>query len=279
MPFRASWAQRRLAGELADLRKAADLSTREVAEGFGWNASKVSRIENAQVKVEPGDVIKLARLYGVADSEVSRLCNMARESRTDIWWDRFAPWLPEPYYNLIGYENDATRLRCMQSTVFPGLLQARDYAASLINNSPSAFDADKADALIEVRSLRQRRLAEPEPLELDAIIAEPVLRWAFGGPAVLHRQLQHVREMADRPNVTVRVVPYANAIVMLPLELYEFGEDGLSIAFSETLWHNIVHEGPLETKRASRMLDHVATVALSPGETNLMIEQRIRETE
>lgn len=106
-----------------------------------------------------------------------------------------------------------------------------------------------------------------------------MLHWAFGGTAILHKQLRHVREMADRPNVTVRVVPYTNAIVLLPLELYEFGEDGLSIAFSETLWHNVVHEGPLETKRASRMLDRVAAMALSPDETNLMIEQRIGDTE
>jgi transcriptional regulator with XRE-family HTH domain len=278
MAFRASWAQRRLAGELADLRKAEKLSTREVADGFGWNASKVSRIENAQVKVESGDVIKLARLYGVPDGEVGRLCDMARESRTDIWWDRFAPWLPEPYYNLIGYENDATKLRCMQATVIPGLLQARGYATSVINTSPSVFDADKADALIEVRALRQRRLTEPEPLELDAIIAEPVLHWAFGGGAVLHEQLKHLRELSDRSNVTVRVVPYTSAIVMLPLELYEFGQDGPSIAFSETLWHNVVHEGELETKRATRMLDHVASMALSPDMTNQKIEQRIRET-
>lgn len=279
MVLKASWPQRRLAKELADLRAASGLSMREVAEELHWQPSKISRIEGALQRVAPKDVMELGRLYNLPDAEVERLRDLARESRTDIWWDRFAPWLPEPYYNLIGYENDAWRLRCLQSTVFPGLLQSRDYATCLVNSSPSGFDADKTDAMIEVRSLRQRRLTSPDPLEVDAVIGEPCLHWEFGGPKILSGQLRYVRELAELPNVTVRIVPYVAAIVMLPLELYEFGPEGPSIAFSETMWNNVTHEGDLETKRARRMLDHVAARALSVEETMQMIGRKISEIE
>jgi transcriptional regulator with XRE-family HTH domain len=278
MPFQASRSQKRLADRLAEARKTCGLSSQYVADQFGWQQSKISRIENAQVKVIPADVMKLAGLYELSE-EVSRLCAMARASRTDFWWQRFEPWVSESYYTLIGYENDATRLRSNQSTVVPGLLQIREYASALIANSPMSYDPDTADALIEVRMLRQRRLREPEPLRLDALVAESVLHWEFGGREVLHAQLRHLRDMSERANVTIRVVPFSTAQIVLPLELYEFGENiEDSVAFSETPWTNTIHDGPLEARRAHRMVDRMEATALSPRDSNTFIEQRIRES-
>jgi transcriptional regulator with XRE-family HTH domain len=279
MPFQASRSQKRLADRLAEARKATGLSSQHVADQFGWQQSKVSRIENAQVKVIPADVSKLADLYELPADLAARMCTMARDSRTDFWWQRFEPWVSESYYTLIGYENDATRLRSNQSTVVPGLLQIRDYTSALIANSPMIYDPDTADALIEVRMLRQRRLREPVPLQLDALIAESVLHWEFGGREVLHAQLRHLREMTERPNVTIRVVPFTAAQIVLPLELYEFGanlED--SVAFSETPWTNTIHDGPLEARRAHRVIDRMESLALPPEDSTMFIEQRIRES-
>lgn len=39
------------------------------------------------------------------------------------------------------------------------------------------------------------------------ILAETVLEWPVGGPAVMREQLTHLLEAADAPNVAIRVVP------------------------------------------------------------------------
>lgn len=279
MPFQASWVQEALARRLEELRTGKNWSTREVAAKLKWPQSKVSRIENALNKIDPLDVIKLGQLYELGEAEIDRLCEMARDSRTDMWWQRFEPWLPESYYKLIGYENEAVSLRSSQPSVVPGLLQTRDYATALIANSPIMYDEDTADALIDVRMQRQRRIDETEPLKLDVVIAESVLYWEYGGPDVLKAQLTHLREQAERPHVTIRVVPYTNAIILLPLEIYQFkGSEFAAVAFSETLWTNALHEGPQETKRALRMFERHAAMALSPDDSQRLIEQRITES-
>jgi transcriptional regulator with XRE-family HTH domain len=279
MPFQASRSQKRLADRLAEARKAAGLSSQHVADQLGWQQSKISRIENVQIKVTPGDVSRLAGLYDLPDDLSARLNAMARDSRTDFWWQRFEPWVSESYYTLIGYENDATRLRSNQSTVVPGLLQIRDYTSAIIAGSLMTYDPDTADALVEVRMLRQRRLNEPVPLQLDALIAESVFHWEFGGGEVLNAQLRYLREAVEQPNVTIRVIPFTAAQIVLPLELYEFGDNiEDSVAFSETPWTNTIHDGPLEARRAHRMIDRMESSALSPEDSIMIIERRIRES-
>jgi transcriptional regulator with XRE-family HTH domain len=276
----ANWPRRQLGKKLTELRTRAKLNQREAADLAGkWQASKVSRIEGAAQAATDQDVIDLARLYGATDEELQQMRSWVQEGRAASWWDEYAGFLPEPYYNLIGYESVASLMRCIQPIVFPGLLQSQDYAACLIQDSPSNFDEDKMEALVEVRTKRKRRLYDPYPLEIDAVVAESCLYWGFGGSDVLHGQLRYVRELCQLPTVTVRVVPYSSAIIMLPLELYEFEEEDMpSVAFSETLWENVTHTGSTQIRRAQRMLDRVASRALPPEESAEMIDRRISET-
>lgn len=279
MPFQASWVQAKLAKRLRDLRQENGLSGREAAAqlGDGWSQAKISRIESTETKADPLDVIKLGKLYGLPDSEIEQLCEMARDSRTNRWWKRYEEHLSETYYMLIGYENDALRVRSSQPHVVPGLLQTREYAAAVIAE-PVTYDDEKTHALIEVRMLRQRRLTDPEPLKLEVVIAESVLHWQFGGPEVLHAQLLHLREMAERDNVSVQVVPFTSAITMLPVQVFQFTDsDGASVAFSETHWTNELHEGPQDARRAHRMFERHASRALSPEETSKLIEAQARK--
>ncbi len=239
--------------------------------------AKISRIESAETKLDPVDVIKLGKLYGLGDAEIERLCEQARDSRTDRWWKRYEEHLSETYFTLIGYENDAIRVRTSQPHVLPGLLQTREYAAAVIAE-PVSYDDEKTEALIEVRMLRQRRLSDPEPLRLEAVIAESVLRWQFGGPDVLHDQLMHLREMGERENITIQVVPFTNAITMLPYQVFQFTDsEAASVAFSETHWTNEMHEGPQDARRAHKMFDRHASRALSPEETGKLIEALAKE--
>lgn len=279
MAFQASWLQRQLGRELLELREARGLSTREVGEALGWAHTKVGRVERAENKIDPMDVIRLGRYYKLTAADTERLCEMARESRTDIWWEKFKPWISEAYYALIGYENDATRMSALHNSVIHGLLQTEGYMRGLFETSALIRDPDRVDAHVDIRMLRQRRLFEPEPLNADMVIDEHVLATPFGGVKALNEQLRHLRELIELPNITIRVIASTNTTCRMPLDIYEFGgPEGPAVAMSESIFSTIIHDSPLEVRQARRVLDDVRAAALPPGETARLIEQRIRET-
>lgn len=279
MAFQASWLQQQLGAELLSLREAKSLTTREVGRSLGWAASKVARMERAENRIDPQDIIKLGRLYEIPDSEVTRLCEMARASRTDIWWERYKTWLSDSYYTMIGYENDATRIKTTHPSIVPGLLQTRRYIEGLFASNIVVTDPDRVSVLTEVRQLRQRRLTEPDnPLELVAIIPESVLYASFGGEDAMHEQLSHLRAMMELPNVDVRVLPTTRPVARLPLSLFEFGsEEGPAIAISDTDFGHVFYDAPMEILQTRRIVNHLHDLALGPDETVSLIEQRTRE--
>lgn len=280
MAFQASWLQRQLGKELLELRESRGHTTREVGEALGWAHTKVGRIERAENKIDPMDVIRLAKFYKLDDAGTDRLCTMARQSRTDIWWEKYKPWITEPYYILIGYENDATKLHALHNSVVHGLLQTERYMRGIFETSALIRDPDHVDMHVEVRLQRQRRLFEPEPLAVDLILDESVLGTPYGGVKALNEQLRRLRELSELPNILIRAISSTAAVSRMPLDIYEFGgADGPAVAMSETLYSTIVHDGQLEVRQARRALEFVQGAAMSPRETARVIERKIRETD
>ena len=130
-------------------------------------------------------------------SEIDRLCEDARSARSAIWWQRYDRWLPASHVSYLSYENDASRAWSVGPLVIPGLLQTAEYTRALFGPE-NLQDPDRVDAWVSVRTQRQQRLTEqPSPLELTAFVGEAALRSEYGGRAVLHAQLLHLRELAD----------------------------------------------------------------------------------
>lgn len=280
MAFQASWLQRQLGKELLKLREARGHTTREVGEALGWAHTKVGRIERAENKIDPVDVIRLAKYYKLDDANTDRLCTMARQSRTDIWREKYKPWLTDPYYTLIGYENDATKLHALHNSVVHGLLQTEGYMRGIFETSALIRDPDHVDMHVEVRLQRQRRLFEPEPLAVDLILDDSVLGTPYGGAKALNEQLRHLRELSRLPNISIRAISATAAVNRMPLDIYEFGgADGPAVAMSETLYSTIIHDGQLEVRQARRALEFVQAAAMSREETARVIERKIRETD
>lgn len=278
MAFEASWLQQRLGEELAAARDAAGLSVRDVGERLDWHHSKVSRVERAEVKTTSADVISLAKLYGLPDSEAERLCVMARQSRTKIWWKAYREVISSEYYDLIGYENDAVRIDSLHSTVIDGLLQTREYMTALLKLSEFVRDPDRVDGMIEVRQLRQRRLTEPTPLIADFTIDESVLSIPYGGQAVQVNQLHYLLKVAERPNVTIRVLPTSVATERGPFTVYSFGGDeGPAIASFDALSTNMLTDSPMNVRAARRVLQAAQNRSLSPEDSATFISKKIEE--
>ncbi|MET8974383.1 DUF5753 domain-containing protein, partial [Streptomyces sp. NPDC004539] len=141
--------------------------------------------------------------------------------------------------------------------------------------------ADEVDQFVQVRLARQRRLTDEDPMSLWAVLAEGVLRQHVGGPAVMHAQLEHLATMAERPNVTVQVLPFsrgAHSGMFGPYLLLSFPQvASLDLVLTETPTGNIWMEQEPEVAYYRALFDDARTTALPPTESLTLIRRIAKE--
>lgn len=189
----------RLSRALAQLRGSTDLDGTEVARRLGWSPSKITAIERDQWKrPNPRDVKDLLDVYGVTD-QVRRddLLELARQARMRGWWYEYREVLRS---ELVEFEAEAVFIRTREVSVVPGLLQTADYARAL-------FEGGQQDRIEQRVAARMRRQEILERVKLCVIIEEAAIRKRIGGSKVMAEQLQHLVDLADRPNIEIRVLP------------------------------------------------------------------------
>ncbi|RZS34274.1 helix-turn-helix protein [Herbihabitans rhizosphaerae] len=266
--------RRRLASELRRLREAAGLTIDEVGERLECSASKISRIETAQVGVTTRDVRDMLDLYGVPDDQKEALVQLAREARKKGWWHSYNEIFTGTF---VGLESEASSLHTHQALLVPGLLQTEDYMRSVIR----AIRPDVADAEVErrvkARLTRQQLLTDESPPEYWAVIDEAVLHRVVGGPSVMRTQMERLREVAAMPNVTLQVVPFsagAHSGMEGPFLILGFPEQAdPDVVYVDTTTTGVYLEQPAEIKRYTLMFDHLRAAALKPDDTVALVEQ------
>jgi hypothetical protein len=204
---------RRLGGELSKLRTAAGLTQTHAAKALTASTTKVAKMEGGWVPVRDPDIRALCDLYGVHDpGAVGGLLELARVDRerrkAKGWWDDYT--IHGVMQEYVALESAATEIRAWQPAFVPGLLQTRAYASALRMNPTAALakNTEPDDEFVAARLARQRRLSDDPPLSLRTVIYEAVLRNLPGGPDIARGQLDHLTEMADLPNLSLRIFPF-----------------------------------------------------------------------
>ncbi len=209
MAYVPSIKRRRLGAALRRLREHSAQSTEDVARSLRWSKSKVSRIETAAVTVTPDDVRALLRLYDVLTDDIEQLVTLAREDKQQGWWRQYSEVLPPEFEGFLGLESEAARILAYESEVVPGLLQTEDYAKRVLAQHPLTVMPYEVERSTQLRTARQYRLTSDDPVELDAVVNEGALRRMVGDPDVMRAQLAHIKAMSERPNITLRILPFA----------------------------------------------------------------------
>jgi hypothetical protein len=111
---------------------------------------------------------------------------------------------------LILHETTARTIRSAAPLLVPGLLQTEDYMRAL-SEVDEAFDAAEIESSISVRLARQELLRRhwPSPPDFSYFLYEAALRLPVGGNRVMNEQMLHLAFVAQRPHVTIRVVPFS----------------------------------------------------------------------
>jgi hypothetical protein len=84
-------------------------------------------------------------------------------------------------------------------------------------------------------------------------------------------QLRHLAEVAERPNVTLQVLPFTNAAYVDPVSLFtilEFAEpDDPAVVYLEHLTGCLFVEEEAEVRRYRVVFDHLCAEALGTGQS------------
>ncbi|KOX24241.1 DUF5753 domain-containing protein [Nocardiopsis sp. NRRL B-16309] len=272
---------KRLLRELRRLRDERQMSPEDVAGQLGWHKTKLYRIERGESRLILDDLDELLELYGVRSPERESLFKLGKDAWKRGWWLAYRDlYQGESFFVM---ENDAAKISVFAPNLLPGLLQTEEYAREVI----AALDPQGQDAEVErqvaVRIERQGILARPEPPKLIAFLDEGVLRRAVSDPRVQRDQLSRLVELARRPTVNLRVVPFGSGIYMAQsgqFTIFEFPDpEDTPVVYQEGLFGDVYVEDPADVARYRLAASKTAGVALDTDESITLIRGLLKETE
>jgi transcriptional regulator with XRE-family HTH domain len=271
--------RRRLAAELHACREQIGLTIDDVAQELEWSAAKISRIENARVRVLPRDVKHLLRTYGVQEGapEWKLMVTLARESHQKGWWHAYGDTLGESFRTYVGLEAAAATLRTYESECIPGLFQTEDYARAIIAAVLFPGTEEDIEKNVAVRMARQSRLTGDEPPELWVVVNEAGIRRLVGGATVMRCQLDRLIETSHLPNVTLQVLPFsagAHAGMDGGFMILGFAEPpDPEVQYVTCSSGSLFLEGPRELRRCALIFNHLRAVALPTDQSRALISR------
>jgi transcriptional regulator with XRE-family HTH domain len=195
-----------LGEELRRLREACGLTLAQVVARIGMSESHLSRLESGKRVPRPEDVSALLVIYGVTGEERLELLNLAKKANEPGLWQRQGSFEAR-FTTLKLLESRATKLVSFEPLLIPGLLQTMPYAQAVIREVGMIEVPDEVDERAVGRIHRQSVLRKFDAPHLIAIVTESAFRNFVGGREVMRDQLRYLAEVAERPNVTFRVVP------------------------------------------------------------------------
>jgi transcriptional regulator with XRE-family HTH domain len=201
--------RRQLGRHLRELRNGQRLTVRAAAEALEWSEAKIWRIETGQTAMRSLDVEQICRIYGAPADLTQALMALAKETKSKGWWQSYGDVIPEWFDVYIGLEEAASQICQYQSELMPGLFQTEEYARTIIQAEHHDKDDEEIDRRVNLRIARQslvRRATAPPKLRVT--LNEGILCRAIGGAEVMARQLDHLAEVADLANVSLRIVPF-----------------------------------------------------------------------
>ncbi|MFE9776265.1 helix-turn-helix domain-containing protein [Streptomyces sp. NPDC005931] len=270
--------------QLAGFREDAGLAQDQAARAVGFSAAKLSRIESGKGRRPPSenDVRALLQLYRTDDYEASVLLKLLQRAGEPGWWQRYDKRLmPEWFDRLVGLQEAAATIRTFEIQYVPGLLQTAAYTRAVVERGLPSAPAGEVQRRVELRMRRAELLTRQGAPQLWAILDESILLRVLGSAGVMREQLAHLVRMAERPNVTVQIVPLGvtNASApAIPVTYLRFGGLDLpDVVYLEHIRSANFLEDRDETEEYRIALDRLADEALKPRDSLELLRRTMDE--
>jgi transcriptional regulator with XRE-family HTH domain len=263
--------RRRLAAELRGIRESKGKSGDAVAAALKWSPSKISRYERARTGLRPQEVERLLDYYQITGSRRALLLALAEDAAQKGWWEEFGDSISEDYQQFIGLEYEATSMAIWHVDVVTGLLQTESYARHIIGSYSRVEPVPPGmiGRLVRVRMQRQQVL-DREGLQLSIVLDESILKRRIGDEPVMYEQLQRLAREAERPNLTLQILPLdtQHTVFGESFVIFGFGEDSdamlQDVVSTEHLRSGFTLEGERETYLHRIAFQMIAQASLDP---------------
>jgi transcriptional regulator with XRE-family HTH domain len=270
--------RRRLAAELRGIRESKGKSGDSVAAALRWSPSKISRYERARTGLRPREVERLLDYYQITGPRRALLLELAEDAAQKGWWEEFADSLSEDYQQFIGLEHEATSMAVWHVDVVTGLLQTENYARHIISSYSRVepIAPGMIGRMVRVR-MRRQQILDREGLQLSVVLDESVLKRRVGDESVMYEQLQRLVQEADRPNLTLQILPLdaQHTVFGESFVIFGFGVDSdamlQDVVSTEHLRSGFSLEGERETYLHRIAFQALAEASLDPAASRALI--------
>jgi Domain of unknown function (DUF5753)/Helix-turn-helix domain len=270
-----------LGGQLRRLREVADVSPDQAGYEIRASRSKISRMENGRVSFKERDVADLLTLYGVTDeAQREHMLLLAEHANSPGWWARYDDVLPDWFETYIGLEQATSLIRCYDLQFVPGLFQTEQYARAVTVLGHRSAPPEEIERRVSLRLKRQQILASPEQLpKVWAVIDESALRRPLGGVDTMRKQLGHLVEVAELPQVTLQVMPFergGHSAAGGSFSILRFAEPDLpDIVYIEQLTSALYLDRPGEADHYREVMNSLSAEAATPDESKQLLGELI----
>ncbi|MEU3224982.1 helix-turn-helix transcriptional regulator [Streptomyces sp. NPDC006976] len=258
-----------IGAQLAMFRKAAGMTQASLAERCCVSDDTIASIEQGRRPLQLDFAIMLDELL-----ETKGALKVAVEKVPEK--ERFPAFVQD----FVEYEQEAVSLMSYQSQVVPGLLQTEEYARFVFSCLYPPIEDDEQEAWVKARLDRQRLLArKPRPM-LHFILEESILRSEIGDPAMMRRQIEHLRKCAELPFVCIQIMPMKlpkHAGLAGPMVLLET-PDHDQLAYIEGQGVSFLVDDPDEVSVLLQKCGMLRSQALSPEESVRLMDDLLGET-
>ncbi|MGW6120456.1 helix-turn-helix domain-containing protein [Nocardia sp. NPDC055165] len=280
--------RRQLGRQLRDMRLEAGMSIPNAARLIERGTSTLQRLEKGEAgRIRLLDVQALCQLYE-RDAQLPALLELAKVAASNdgegMWWHEYSEAIRADFELYVSLEAAASKLTVFRPDLISGLFQTRSYARVLDGRFYPNATEEEFLQWFTIRLNRQRIITRRRnPVEVDLLLDETVLRRTVGSSKTMADQLQH---LADLPsNVNVLVLPFTSGyplgVAPGPFTLLDFdpatGEK--ATAYIEGYRGNMYYDKAEAITQYRETFNRLTAEALSPADSKQALRRIAREQE
>ncbi|MBC6447360.1 helix-turn-helix domain-containing protein [Actinokineospora xionganensis] len=269
-------ARNALGKRLRELRVAAKLSGKQLAESLSWVGSKISKIENGRQTPTDEDIRDWAKATNAEGQAASLLAALHNLELQHAEWQRvLKAGMKSHQTSLSQVDEKTTFYRGFDNTVIPGLLQTPEYArarfAQVVMVHRVSNDINEA---VKARMQRQEMLYRPDK-RFHFVLTEAALRYRLVSVDIMLGQLDRLMAMTSMRNVKLGIIDFKTQYVTDPRHNFWVLDDHL-VRF-ESYSAEINLRQPQEIELYTGIFEHLAGVASYGAAAREIIGRVMRE--
>ncbi|WP_254705831.1 helix-turn-helix domain-containing protein [Streptomyces vilmorinianum] len=249
-------------------RERAKVSQELLGKETGYSKSQVAMIERGERRAK-GRFVEIADGMLSAQGALLEVAEEVTASGVAAW---FEDYLVE--------ELKAAGIHKYENHLIPGLLQNEDYAHAAFVSERPPLDEEEIEAGVAARLARQPLLfRRPAPL-VTFVLEKAALTKPLGGKGVLRKNLLHILEVGQLPNVEIQVMPEdreTHAGLSGPFTLLETEERRSQLVYVEGQGGRYFLSEQPDVGDAFARYSTLRAQALTPEDSVRLIEQVERE--